>query len=230
MKIHCIRHEPFEGLASIEDWIKKNKHELSYTFTYLHQSFPIECNADLIIIMGGTASLYDSIHESWFLEEKQFLENCILKKTKVLGICLGSQILAHILGSRVYPGNTKEIGWFPVNFTPEINHGLQFLPDSIVTFHWHGDTFDIPAGAVRLASSVLTPNQGFVYNDQIYALQFHPEMTTESLEKIIQAAGKELKEEGDFIQTAEQILSRTDLIESNNALMINLLDHLSKSH
>jgi GMP synthase (glutamine-hydrolysing) len=177
--------------------------------------------------MGGTASIYDSLHESWYLEEKQFLEECIRRNKKVLGICLGSQILASTLGSRIYPGKAKEIGWFPVKFIKQSNIRLHFLPDRIETFHWHGDTFDIPKGAVRLASSELTPNQGFIYNDHVFALQFHPEMTQNSLKKIIKAAGGELNEEGDFIQTADQILSRQDLHETNNSLMFEILDYLS---
>ena len=108
----------------------------------------------------------------------------------------------------------------------ESKRGLQFLPDHIDTFHWHGDTFDIPEGAVRLASSELTPNQGFIFNDHVFALQFHPETTKASLTEIIRAAGGELIEEGDFIQSSDQILSRLDLIEINNALMYTILDYL----
>lgn len=228
MRIHCIRHEPFEALACIEDWIIQNKHKLTYTYTYLHQIFPTDCSFDLIIIMGGTASIYDSLNTSWFKEEKRFLEACIKNKRKVLGICLGSQILANVLGSRVYPGKAKEIGWFSVDFKLDNNSKLNFLPDNIVTFHWHGDTFDIPIGAVRLASSGLTPNQAFIYDDRVFALQFHPEMTKASLKIIIEAAGQELKQKGEFVQSAEQIINREDLIEANNALMFKLLDYLAE--
>lgn len=227
MKIHCIRHEPFEGLASIEDWIKHNNHQFSSTYTYLQQAFPSGCSFDFLIIMGGTASIYNSLRESWYLEEKKFLEDCIRRKTKILGICLGSQILASVLGSRIYPGKAKEIGWFPVDFFAEDIKGLEFLPGRIETFHWHGDTFDIPEGAIRLASSEVTPNQGFIYNDTVFALQFHPEMTKTSLNKIIEAAGEELNQLGDYIQSAKYILSRSDLIGINNALMFDLLNYIA---
>jgi GMP synthase (glutamine-hydrolysing) len=228
MKIHCIRHEPFEGLACIENWIFLNKHKLSYTYTFLNQSFPDDYSFDLIIIMGGTATLYNSLNEPWFLEETEFLENCIKNKKKVLGICLGSQILATILGSKVYQGKAKEIGWFPVKFNLSDNLNLPFLPEGIETFHWHGDTFDIPDGAIKLASSKITPNQGFIFDDRVFALQFHPEMTNSSLKKIIKAAGKELEQKGDFIHSAEQILSRMDLVEVNNSLMFKILDYLEE--
>jgi GMP synthase (glutamine-hydrolysing) len=228
MKIHCIRHEPFEGLACIEDWINENNHELSCTFTYLQQAFPSECSFDLLIIMGGTASIYESYQESWYLDEKRFLEDCINRNIKILGICLGAQILASILGSKIYPGKAKEIGWFPVEFFTSDLPGLNFFPRRIETFHWHGDTFDIPEGAVKLASSEITPNQGFVYKDTLFALQFHPEMTTTSLQKIIKAAGNDLNQKGESIQTAEQILSRRELISENNLLMFKLLDYMAK--
>jgi GMP synthase-like glutamine amidotransferase len=227
MRIHCIRHEPFEGLACIEDWISRNNHKLSSTYTYMEQSFPTECAFDLLIIMGGTASVYDSLHKSWYREEKQFLENCLRQGKKMLGICLGAQILASILGSKVYPGRTKEIGWYPVDFTKAPKNGMSFLPERINTFHWHGDTFDLPEGAVHLASSAVTPNQGFIYSDHIVALQFHLEMTGASLKKIIRVAGKEILQGGDFVQTSEQIINQQELINSNNSLMFQILDYLS---
>lgn len=226
MKIHCIRHEPFEGLACIEDWINHNNHELSCTYTYLHQSFPGECTFDLLIIMGGTASIYNSLQESWYLEEKQFIEACISQGRKVLGICLGAQIIASILGSRIYPAKSKEVGWYPVEFNKELDHGMEFLPDWLNTFHWHGDTFDIPQDAVPLASSELTPNQGFTYNNHVFAMQFHPEMTKTGLQKLIRASGRELMEKGKYIQTAEQIMEKDYLTGENNALMYEILDYL----
>lgn len=227
MKIHCIRHEPFEDLACIEDWIKNNNYELSCTLTYLQQTFPSDCSFDLLVIMGGTASIYNSMQETWYLEEKKFLGDCIRRKTKILGICLGAQILASVLGSRIYPGKAKEIGWFPVDFFAEDIPGLEFMPKRIETFHWHGDTFDIPEGAIKLASSELTPNQGFIYNETIFALQFHPEMTKISLNKIIESAGEELNQKSNYIQSADYILSRPDLIDINNALMYDLLNYIT---
>jgi GMP synthase (glutamine-hydrolysing) len=177
--------------------------------------------------MGGTASIYESLDENWFREEKIFLERCLNRNRKILGICLGSQLLANILGSRVYPAKKKEIGWFPVTFRNHTDPAWRFLPSELVTFHWHGDTFDLPGGAVHLASSEITPNQGFLYGDQILALQFHPEMTMDSLEKIVRVAGAELLNGGDFVQSADQILSEKSRIPENNALMYKILDHFT---
>ena len=106
---------------------------------------------------------------------------------------------------------------------------LPFLPDKIDTFHWHGDTFDIPDGALRIGSSELTRNQGFFINENILALQFHPEMTMNGVKKLIRAAGSQLSEEGNFIQEAYTLLSQDNLIAQNNSLIISMLDFLSSS-
>ena len=113
-------------------------------------------------------------------EEKLYLRQVLAFHKKIIGICLGAQFLADALGARVYPGVEKEIGWFPITYTLESKILFPFLPQSHEVFHWHGDTFDIPVGATPLASSSLTPNQGFIIKGHILALQYHLEMTTET--------------------------------------------------
>ncbi len=228
MKIHCIRHEPFEGLACIENWIKSHNHKLTFTLTHLHQTFSSEIDFDLLIIMGGTASIYNKTNRSWLDPEKRFVQRVMKENKKILGICLGAQILAYALGADVYKGKQKEIGWYNVNFHRDQNPDFSFLPERIETFHWHGDTFEIPDGAKCIASSEITPNQGFVMDNNIIALQFHLEMTVDSLQKLTRAVKSDLKEEGKFIQSSEQILSRQDLIGPNNVLIYDLLDFLAK--
>ncbi|MGD2034726.1 MAG: type 1 glutamine amidotransferase, partial [Bacteroidales bacterium] len=219
MKIHCIRHEPFEGLACIENWIISHDHSLTYTHTYLDQSYPPDIDFDFLIIMGGTASLYEKKNKVWLEGEKKFIQKAMDADKKILGICLGAQILAQILGAEVYPNKQKEIGWFDVRFHTGSVPELSFLPEKTETFHWHGDTFDIPEGAHRIASSELTPNQGFIFNMNILALQFHLEMTATSQRKLIRAMRDDLREGGN-IQDAETIMSKTEeLVASGNELM-----------
>lgn len=225
MKIHCIRHEPFEGLAYIEDWIKANHHDLEYTLVFKNEAFPKTFEFDMLIIMGGTASVYDESKFIWISEEKKFISEALRKKKKILGICFGAQILASALGCRVYPGANKEIGWFPVRFNKKSLPGINFLPEEITSFHWHGDTFDIPPGAMHLASSDCTPNQGFIIGNQILALQFHPEMNQDAIHNLLSIAGSEIKP-GPYIQSEKEIL-RGDFIKENNQLMLNFLEYLS---
>jgi GMP synthase-like glutamine amidotransferase len=227
MRIHCIRHEPFEGLAAIKSWIQLKNHQLSYTHIYLNENFPPVDDFDLLIIMGGSASVYEKNLFPWLKEEKKFIQNAIKKDKKILGICLGAQLLADALGGKVFKSACKEIGWFPVKFNISGLPGLNFLPETLEVFHWHGDTFDIPQGGVCIGSSQMVQNQGVVYGKNIIALQFHCEMDDEQIEMIINGAGKELLEEGKFIQSKKQIMDKLGQIPSNNKLMFDILEYLS---
>jgi GMP synthase-like glutamine amidotransferase len=227
MRIHCIRHEPFEGLAVINNWIKQNHHLLSFTHIYKNEVFPSIEEFDLLIIMGGTASVYAKESFPWLIEEKKFIQKAINHNKKILGICLGAQLLADALESKVYKAVHKEIGWFPVKFNISELKFLNFLPDYLEVFHWHGDTFDIPQGAIRIGSTEIIRNQGFVYGKNIIALQFHCEMNTEQLIQIIEASGSELSRGGEYIQAADIIMAQQGLLPSNNQLMFDLLDYIS---
>ena len=140
----------------------------------------------------------------------------------VLGICLGAQLIADVLDARVYPGPQKEIGWFPIR---RAEGAPDIIPEKLTVFHWHGDTFEIPAGATRIASSAACINQGFVYNDRVVALQFHLETTPESMEALIENCANELTD-APFIQTAEQMRGNISSIADINAAMDNLLNAL----
>ena len=224
MKIHCIRHEPFEGLAYIEDWIQANHHELEYTLIFKNEALPKTIEFDMLIIMGGTASVYEESKFKWISEEKKFISKALQQSKKILGICFGAQILASVLGCRVYPGTHEEIGWFSVKFMKDMLTRINFLPEEITSFHWHGDTFDIPPGALHLASSDCTPNQGFIMGNQVVALQFHPEMNQEAIHSLLSIAGSKLKP-GPYVQSKEEI-RREDYIKDNNRLMLEFLEYL----
>jgi GMP synthase-like glutamine amidotransferase len=226
MNIHCIRHEPFEGLASIESWVRNKGHGITYTRTYLNQRFPDEITFDILIIMGGSASVYEPGAKGWIGTEIKFIKKVIDSGKTVIGICLGAQLLAHLYGAKVYLAPKKEIGWFPVHFNKKELSDFYFLPDHIHTFHWHGDTFDLPYGAIRVASSLNTPNQGFLMGDKVLALQFHLEMNLSGLKKLIKACGHDLTKNGSFIQTAESMIVQTEFYSQNNQLMFSLLNFL----
>ncbi len=230
MKIHCIRHEPFEGIANIELWVKQNNHHLSYTRTYLHQSFPDDTSFDMLIIMGGSASVYENKKFPWLSDEKIFIQKAIDANKKILGICLGAQILADVFGAKVYRGSSKEIGWFPIQFNKNKLSDLPFFPDQITVFHWHGDTFDVPNGATRVASSELTPNQGFIIRNNIIALQFHLEMNSTTLKKLIKAMGDHHSNDEKYVQAADAIIAQCELFTPCNQLLFKILDYLSAGH
>jgi GMP synthase-like glutamine amidotransferase len=227
MKVHCIRHEVFEDIGCISDWILTGNHQISYTHVFLKEELPADVEFDFLIIMGGSASVYDLNKYPWIDREVRFIKKAIDNHKKILGICLGSQLIAKALDGDVYQANTKEIGWFPVTFNKTDLQRMPFLPAEITTFHWHGDTFDLPEGAIRLASSKNTLNQGFIYGKDIMALQFHPEMTSESITMILNGAGNELAVQSESIHSSDQIVAGEKYLRNNNNLMFDLLNFLS---
>lgn len=148
---------------------------------------------------------------------------------KVLGICLGAQLLADALGSRVYQGAFKEIGWYPVQMMPAAADSPLFreFPASFNAFHWHGDTFDVPEGALHIARSAACESQAFVYGEQIVGLQFHLESTEESVGALLRHCREEMIE-GSYIQDEAAIRNQTPLMSREaQRLMERLLDAMA---
>ncbi|QBG49280.1 amidotransferase [Verrucomicrobia bacterium S94] len=223
MKLHWLQHVPFEGLGYIEDWAEDQ--EFSITCTRLYDDddeFPDVDDFDWLIVMGGPMGIFDYNDYPWLTDEKEFIETALDEEKTVIGICLGAQLMADVLGADVYPGPRKEIGWFPITRSPE---APDLIPEKMTVFHWHGDTFSLPDGAIRLATSEPGINQGFIYNDHAVALQFHMEITEDSIEALIQECGDELTD-APYIQSPEEMKRGLSNIKNVNAAMKNLLDTL----
>lgn len=228
LKIRCFMHVPFEGPGIIQNWVREKKHHLEFTRFYAGDPLPDLSDSDMLIIMGGPMNVFDFHIHSWMEEEIDWVGDYIHSGRPVLGICLGAQIIAAALGTEVYPGEHKEIGWFNLQFLSSLGEFkiCKDLPATRKVFHWHGETFPIPEGAVRIASSALFPNQGFIYNRKVLALQFHLEMTPDSVEGMVENCGDELVD-GPYIQTAEEIRSEACCYAPNQQLMFQFLDYLS---
>jgi GMP synthase (glutamine-hydrolysing) len=222
MKLHWLQHVPFEGLGYIHEWARLHDAEVTCTRLFANESLPDPGDADLIVIMGGPMGVHDREAFPWLVAEKAYIRNAIDSGRRVVGICLGAQLIADVLGARVYAGPQKEIGWFPVRRTGEA-HGL--LPEELTVFHWHGDTFTLPGGAVLIASSEACENQGFLWNGRVAALQFHMETTAVSMEALIKNCGHELVE-APFIQSAGEMRNGTLHINAIHDAMTKLLDRL----
>lgn len=223
MNIHWIQHVSFEGLGCIEPWLAENNHQVTCTRLWKGDVFPDLGNVDGLIVMGGPMGVYDEAVYPWLAAEKAFIREVIDLDKPVLGICLGAQLIAEVLGSTVWKNGQKEIGFFPVCHTPEaVAHGAD--PD-FMAFHWHGDTFGIPEGAVRLASSEATENQAFRYKENVLALQFHLETTEESLMSLYENAKDEITE-APFIQTLEEMHRNFPTLGKANRLMAKVLGNL----
>lgn len=206
MKFEIIQHVSFEGPGEIETWLKQNKHSYNIRRMDLWDSLPPVESFDSLIVMGGPMGASDDSIYPWMSLEKQLIRDAIQSNKKVMGICLGSQLIASVLGAKVFRNSEKEIGWHSVNlesgtFSKELNCNI----DSDATvFHWHGDAFGLPEGAKRLANSEATLNQGFLYKNHVLALLFHLEMNAVIIEGLLKHGADDLTD-GLFVQTAKEI-------------------------
>jgi GMP synthase (glutamine-hydrolysing) len=228
MRIHSLHHVPFEGLGSIAVWAEKNDHSVTTTRLYQDNDFPDTTDFDMLIIMGGPMSVHDSTIYPWLEAEKTFISQAIKADKTILGICLGAQLIAHVLGAQVYPNKKKEIGWFPVNATPNAqkNSITKALPESMEAFHWHGETFFLPENAQLLASSQACKNQAFLYTDRVLGLQFHLETTPASARNLIRHCQNEMVP-APYVQSQEMIMAQPARFEKINTVMHALLNALS---
>lgn len=206
MRLHALQHVPFEGLGHIEHWIAEQGHRLTVTHLYDGEELPRLDWFDGLVIMGGPMNIYEDAHYPWLKTEKILIRQAIDAGKSAIGICLGAQLLADALGSPVFTGKEKEIGWWPITLTENgrKSYLLDGLPHQTTVFHWHGDTFDIPEGAVHLAESEGCHSQAFLFDNRILGLQFHLESTSETIQAILDHCRHELVP-GRYIQTEEQI-------------------------
>jgi len=228
MKVHVLQHVPFEGLGSIASWLLAKRASVSYTHFYAESALPKLNGIDLVIAMGGPMSVNDESTLPWLRMEKQFIRDAVVQGIPVLGVCLGAQLIANALGSRVYQNAQKEIGWFPIEATPGSAEVFRF-PDTCLVFHWHGETFDLPNGAVRLARSAACENQAFQVGKRVIGLQFHLETTPESSKSLLVNCKDELVH-GPYIQTESQLRDAPGAAYREiNTLMEKVLSYLTRT-
>jgi len=181
--------------------------------------------------MGGPMGIYDEEQYPWLKDEKSAIKKAIDSKKTVLGICLGSQLIADALGEKVYRNSEKEIGWFEIYPIRQAKATGLFDEDSAekrMVFHWHGDTYNIPANSRHLAYSACCKSQAFLYKENVLGVQFHLEVTQQSLRKMVENSGNELVA-GKYIQSESEILSQAIFIESNNQKMVEILNKLAQN-
>ncbi|MDW7725886.1 MAG: type 1 glutamine amidotransferase [Candidatus Methanoperedens sp.] len=229
MKIHYIQHVPFEDMANIEVWAKEKGYKISGTKLFNNETLPQMEDFDWLVIPGGPMNIYEEKTYPWLAVEKKFIAKAITARKTLLGICLGAQLIAHVLGAKIKRNNFTEIGWFPVTLTAEAKSSPVFaaLPEKFTAFHWHGDTFEIPPGAVRVAESEACANQAFVYSDRVIGLQFHLEYSPGSISRMIENCGDELVG-GKFIQEEGELLAKKRNLRETKNILDSFLDNMER--
>jgi GMP synthase (glutamine-hydrolysing) len=181
----AIRHVPFEDLGSFAAGLERHGFALSYRDAAVDDlAAPELADCDLLVALGGPIGAYEDEPYAFLRDELRVIEARLRRGKPVLGICLGSQLMARALGARVYPGTGKEIGWSPLTLTEAGRRScLAPLGGGAPVLHWHGDTFDLPKGAIHLASTERYRHQAFAWERHGLALQFHLEVTAAGLER-----------------------------------------------
>lgn len=231
MRVHGLQHVDFEGLGHIQQWIMDRGHSLTMTRFYAGESLPALGDFDRLVIMGGPMNIYEDDQYPWLADERAFIREALAAGKSAVGVCLGAQLLADALGSKVYKGHFQEIGWLPIQVTPEgrTNPLWQGLDPEPIVLHWHGDTFDVPAGTVHLAKSEGCNSQAFLYENRVLGLQFHMESTPATVQSILANCGHEIVK-GPYVQSAEHIAARAAdpaTFTGINRLLETLLDRLA---
>lgn len=181
----AIRHVGFEHLGTIAGLLDDRGYEVRYLEAGVDDLSRPMRTPDLLVVLGGPIGAYEEALYPALSDELRLIEAQLAAGRPLLGICLGAQLIARALGARVYPGPAKEIGWAPIRPTAAgRNSVLAPLADNDWhVLHWHGDTFDLPEGALRLAGTDIAENQAFTLGDGVLGLQFHIEVQAGEIER-----------------------------------------------
>lgn len=230
MRAHYLQHVPFEGLGSIEPWLQNAGYEISCTQFFNSEELPEIADIHFLVVMGGPMSVNDEQEHPWLTTEKKFIKNAIEAGKPVLGICLGAQLIANSMEGEVFQNSEKEIGWFPVEAVKSKTNLVFQFPEKTDVFHWHGETFRLPNGAIQIAKSKGCENQAFQIGNNVIGLQFHLETTPASAQAIVENCRDELVD-GEYIQSEAGILSAPqERYLSINNLMGGVLEYLHASN
>lgn len=176
MRCIALRHVAFEDLGVFREVLEARGFKIEYRQAGVTPLCgPDWLAADLVVVLGGPIGVYEVDRYPWLADEIDGVRTRLEARLPTLGICLGAQLMAAALGARVYPGPAKEIGWSELTLTEAGRRSSLSRLEGAPVLHWHGDSFDLPESAVRLASTALTPNQAFAIGEFALATQFHAE-------------------------------------------------------
>ena len=228
MRIHYVQHVPFEDWANVGPWMAAKGHSVSCTRLFNDEPLPDPADFDWLVVMGGPMNIYEHDAYPWLAREKAFLAETISRERAVLGICLGAQLIADVLGGPVSRNAHLEIGWFDVELTEAGRSHPIFagFPEVFPAFHWHGDAFTIPPGAAHAASTPGCANQAFIHGNRVVGLQFHIESSEESVEHLLKNCADEMTP-GPYVQDIKTVRDRSRAVPAMTTLMARLLENMA---
>jgi len=226
MKIYALIHVDFEEPGYIGIWAENNDFEVIRINCWENPVYPDVNEVDRLLIMGGPMGVYETDKYDWLKTELVFIKNVIDAGKKVLGICLGSQLIAAAMGAKVYPMAKPEIGWFLVTWNKAaLMHTLtRGVSRKTKVFHYHGDTFDLPENATLMASSDGCVNQAYVIGNNVIALQFHLEIVPELLTNMMANTGELVPDK--FVQSKERIHEGIYDVMQNHTDLATILENI----
>ncbi len=228
VRVHWLQHAEHEGLGSIEPWLKARGHQITRTRFHLDERLPQANDFDWLIVMGGPMNIYEEAAFPWLRDEKRLLKAALESGKRVLGICLGAQLIADQLGGPVTRNPHQEIGWFPIRREAGAAHSglVADWPETFDVFHWHGDSFALPPGALHLASSAGCRNQGFQYGRRVLGVQFHLEITAPDLAEWLRVPDNHELRPAPYVQRPAEMQADTGRFTRLNERMTKVLEKL----
>lgn len=221
MKIQILHHSSTVESGAVQNWAHQRGHEIQDTHLHRGDVLPALETFDCLVVLGGEMSVNDEAEFPWLRGEKEFVARNIAADLPILGLCLGAQLIASASGATVRPNAQREIGWWPIQATAA---GSKYFEGNPTVMQWHGETFDLPAGATLLAHNEACKHQAFSLGSRIFGLQFHPEATPEIVQTWLEDA--DALDNSRWVQSRETILNENHFA-SNHALLFRLLDEIT---
>jgi GMP synthase-like glutamine amidotransferase len=228
MRVHWLQHAEHEELGCIAPWLAARKIRARGTRLHEGEPLPAPDEFDWLIVMGGPMNIYEHDRHPWLIQEKKLIRDACVMDKHILGICLGAQLMADVLGGPVKSNKRAEIGWFDVQMTEDgrKNRFLTGLPERFAAFHWHVDTFAIPPDSANLLKSDACVNQAFSPSPRRLGLQFHLEVRHEDAQRWL---AEDAPAPDRYVQSAEEMLRDPARFAQNNALLERILERFVES-